>query len=84
MNTSEFVALIKRLAREVVDERRMEVRLGTVDPAYASDRPKITFDGESTISGKQYPHLSFYAPTAGDRVLLLRAGRTWVVIGKVL
>lgn len=84
MNTADVVGLIKRVARDVVDERRMEVRLGTIDPAYVAGRPQVTFDGESTISGKQYPHLSAYAPTAGDRVLLLRAGRTWVVIGKVV
>lgn len=84
MSTTDAVTLIKEVARGVVDERRMEVRLGTVDPAYGSGRPKLTFDGESTLSGKAYPHLSSYAPAAGDRVLLLRAGRTWVVIGKVV
>jgi hypothetical protein len=59
-------------------------RLGTVDPGYASGRPKVTFDGETTLSVKTYPYLSSYTPIAGHRVLLAAMGSTWVVLGRVL
>lgn len=57
-------------------------RLGTVDPAYTSGNPKITFDGESTLSGKTYLYAG-YTPTAGDRVVLLPVGNSWLILGAV-
>lgn len=60
------------------------VRLGSIDAAYSSGRPKILFDGETVVSGKAYPYLASYTPVAGHRVLLLRAGHAWVVVGRIL
>lgn len=45
---------------------------------------QIQFDGETSASSKLYKRISSYTPAVGDRVLLLRAGRTWVVLGKIL
>lgn len=59
------------------------VRLATVDPAYASGWPKVTFDGESTLSGKTYPHIDSYSPAKNDRVVLVPVGTTYLIIGAV-
>lgn len=58
--------------------------LGTIDPAYVSGRPKIQFDGESTVSIRQYPYLSSYTPVASARVLLAVVGHGAVVLGKIV
>lgn len=59
------------------------VRLATVDPAYASGWPRVTFDGESTLSGKAYPHIDSYVPARGDRVVLVPVGTTYLIVGAV-
>ena len=61
------------------------VRLGevsSVDPN--TGRPSIIFDGEIEPSTKRYTYLGSYTPTEGDRVLLLKTGNTYVVIGKIV
>lgn len=62
------------------------VRLGTVDPAYVASSfpgtlPKVTFDGESTLSGKRYSVMGPYWPTASDRVVLVPIGGTYLIVG---
>ena len=62
------------------------VKLGTIDPTYVTASypgtlPKITFDGESTLSGKTYPVVGNYLPAAGDRVALIPVGTTYAIIG---
>jgi hypothetical protein len=64
------------------------VKLGVIDPAYSSSSypgtlPKVTFDGESTLSGKRYTVIGSYLPTPGDRVALLPVGNTYVIIGAI-
>lgn len=59
-------------------------KLGTIDSAYTSGRPKILFDGGNTVSNKTYPYLSSYTPVAGDRVLMLVTGSTLIILGKVV
>ena len=64
------------------------IKLATVDPAYVASSypatlPKVTFDGESTLSGKRYPVLSGYLPRASDRVVMLPAGNTYVILGSL-
>lgn len=58
--------------------------LGTIPGTYTGGRPTIVFDGEATASTKTYPYLSSYTPAANDRVLLLRVGHTWTILGKVI
>lgn len=65
-------------------EKETVFRLGKIDPLYSTGRPSIVFDGETTATTKQYPYLSPYAPTAGDRVLLARVAGSYVIIGKVI
>jgi hypothetical protein len=56
------------------------IQFARVDPNYISGRPRLIFDGESTVSGKAYPYLSSYTPAANDRVMLVKG----VVVGKII
>lgn len=60
------------------------VRLGTVAADYTSGLPAVLMDGDETASGKKYAHLASYTPAANERVLLLKAGSTWVIAGKII
>lgn len=82
MESHEFIGLIRSIAREEIEGDAFA--LGTIPANYLSGRPAIQFDGESSASIRTYPYLSSYAPAANDRVLLGRAGHTWVVLGKVI
>lgn len=73
-----------RAIRAATPEPGEAIKLATVDPAYAAGRPKITFDGETTLSTKTYPYLASYTPGANDRVLLVQSGHTWVIIGEIV
>lgn len=59
----------------------------TIDPDYdpaLGQLPQVTFDGESTVSGRRYAYLNTYRPTADDRVLMMPVGyRNYVIIGSV-
>lgn len=62
------------------------IKLGTVDPAYVASSfpgtlPKVTFDGEATLSGKLYPVMAPYWPQPSDRVVLVPIGNTYLIIG---
>lgn len=59
-------------------------RLGKIDPAHTTGRPKIVFDGEITASGKQYPYLASYTPAASDRVILALVSGSYIVLGKIV
>jgi hypothetical protein len=64
-------------------------KLATIDPAYTIGTvndptlPKVTFDGESTMSTKRYPIVDGYLPAPSQRVLMVPIGRTYVVAGAV-
>lgn len=47
-------------------------------------RPYIRFYGESDASQKAYKYLQSYTPTAGDKVLVARVSKTYVILGKVV
>lgn len=64
-------------------DRTRTNRMGTIDPAYTSGLPRVQFDGEDEVSGKTYPHLASYTPSAGDRVVLLPVGHSYVILGEV-
>ena len=49
-----------------------------------SNRPVIRFYGENVNAAKKYPYLASYTPTVGDIVVLLRIGRSYIIIGKVV
>lgn len=56
------------------------VQFARVDPNYSNGRPRLIFDGESTVSGKAYPYLASYTPAANDRVMVVKG----VVVGKIV
>jgi hypothetical protein len=56
-------------------------RLATVDPAFTgTGNPKVTFDGETTMSQKAYPYVG-NVPGGGDRVVMEPIGDTWYILG---
>lgn len=57
-------------------------RIAVIDPAYASGAPKVTFEGDSTMSASGFVCLPGYSPVAADRVLMLPVGNTYVIAGK--
>lgn len=59
------------------------VRLAVVNPSHTSGWPRVTFEGESTLSGKSYPHVDSYSPAAGDRVVLVPVGSTYLIVGAI-
>jgi hypothetical protein len=58
--------------------------LGTVTSDYVSGKPKVKFDRDSAASGATYPYLASATFAANDRVLMLKVGHGWVVVGKVM
>lgn len=59
------------------------VRLGTVTEV-ADNIPQIRFDGEESATGRRYPCSSRYFPEIGDRVWLIKAGNTWIIVDKIV
>ena len=60
-----------------------DYKLGTVTST--SGGIYVQFDGETTPSTKKYKRLASYSsPTVNDRVLLIKVGGTYVIIGKVV
>lgn len=62
--------------------------LATIDPAYVNTSypttlPRVTFDGESTLSGKRYLVAGNYLPSPGDRVVMAPVANTYVILGSV-
>ena len=57
--------------------------LATVAAVYA-DGLTLIFDGETTASQKHYKKLStYFGPTAGDRVVVMKMSGTYVVMGAI-
>jgi len=65
------------------EEKQNNFKLATVVELFENGTAKIQFDGEDVPSEKQYAYLSSYAPEAGDRILLIALGGTYVILGKV-
>lgn len=65
------------------------IRLAVIDPAYVAytyptTLPKVTFEGEDTLSDKRYAVIDRnYYPGPSDRVLMLPVGHTYVIAGVV-
>lgn len=65
------------------------IRLARIDPAYVAGSfpgtlPKVTFEGEDSLSTKRYPVVSGYSPVPSDRVIMLPVGSTYVILGKII
>lgn len=67
------------------------LRLATVDLAYdpflgypdAPPAARVTFDGETTLSGKAYGYVGGFIPWPGTRVFLVPIGNTYVIGGMI-
>lgn len=64
-------------------EEESITKLATVTGFFDDKCPKITFNGEDTASEKKYSYLKSYIPALNDIVLLVAAGDTWVICGKI-
>jgi len=85
MAAAEFWGEVRRIIGDELQKLNYrKARFATVDPAYTTGLPLITFDGEATMSTKGYAHLDSYTPAASDRVLLLPAGTTYIIVGLVV
>lgn len=58
-------------------------RMGTIDPAHTTGDPQVEWDGEDAPTTKAYKTLGSYTPKAGDRVVAVAAGSTWVILGQI-
>lgn len=59
-------------------------RLATVTTVDASQGGVfVRFDGETAASPRAYRRLGSYTATVGHRVLMIRVGSTWVVVGNI-
>lgn len=80
----EFLETVAGYTRQSTDgSADRPCRIAVIDPAYSSGNPKVTFEGESTMSTKGYPFLSSYTPVATDRVVLVPIGTTYLIVGKI-
>lgn len=88
MNTVEQLQLIARTVAAQLDLRHL--RLGTIDDTYDPTvtypdpfpDPKVTFDGEDTLTTEK-ARLGGYVPAPGERVVLAPLGVDWVILGPV-
>jgi hypothetical protein len=60
-------------------------RIAEIDPeydprSYPNTLPRVTFDGESTMSEKKYTVASVYHPYPGDRVVMLPVNGSYVIM----
>jgi hypothetical protein len=63
-------------------------RIANIDPAYvgppSTNLPSVIFEGETSVSLKTYQIINpSYVPIAGDRVIMMPVGRTYVIAGPV-
>jgi hypothetical protein len=58
--------------------------LGTISAVIENAGLRLTIDGESSPTTKEYRFLASYKPQVGDRVLVAETGDSYVVLGKVV
>jgi len=66
----------------------MPIQLAVIDPAYVAytypgTLPKVTFEGEDTLSEKRYVVIGDYRPQPSHRVVMLPVGHTYVILGSL-
>jgi hypothetical protein len=74
INTEFFLQNFANVKKESL------VKFARIDPDYVEGRPRLIFDGEDVVSGKQYPYLSSYSPQASERVMLIKG----VIVGGIV
>lgn len=88
LDLTPFKNSIRELIKEEIKKESAKgptsyLRLGTIPADYVSGRPRVIFDGEDAATSRTYPYLPSYVPKAGDRVVLAKVGRGWVILGRV-
>src|SRR5262245_16254607 len=93
MNTSplDFLESVTGYGQQVEKGARNQapsLRLAVIDSSYVANSypgtlPKVTFEGESTLSEKRYVAMNGYWPRASDRVVMLPVGHTYVILGSL-
>lgn len=58
----------------------VSTRTGTIPGSYTSGDPTVLFAGQTTASGP-YKCMDLYTPAAGDTVLLVPLGQSYVILG---
>lgn len=59
--------------------------IATVDPNYTgTGRPKLKFDGASSVGPTLYPHLSSYTPAASERVIVAVFSHSMCILGSII
>jgi hypothetical protein len=58
-------------------------RMAVIDAAYTTGNPKVTFEGDTTLSTQGFEYIRPYTPVAGARVVMLPIGHTYVIAGSV-
>jgi hypothetical protein len=72
---------------QIIEDSKPEpnTRQARINPSWdGSLRPTVVFDGETSATTKSYTYLSSYKPAPGDQVAMIRYGRSWVVLGKIV
>jgi microcystin-dependent protein len=59
------------------------VKLATIDSAYVTGAPQVIFDGEAIATTNGFQVLGGYSPRPNDRVVMLRMGASWVILGNI-
>lgn len=73
---------MKEVVHSIIDKQPKD-KIGRIDPAYTTGLPRIIFDGEEVVSGKQYTFLTSYVPVRNDRVYLKYMKGSYVICGKI-
>lgn len=78
----------QHIAKGSLGSAAQPILLAVIDPAYVATSypttlPKVTFEGEETLSDKRYPVVGHYTPVASDRVVMLPVGATFVILGSL-
>lgn len=81
MSPQELVETLRALGHQEQTQWTAMATVWSGHPGGAVN-PRLVFDGETVATTKGYPRLVNVA--ANQRVLLLRAGSTWVVLGPIL
>lgn len=79
----------QHIAKNEAPSANAPMRLAVIDPAYVATSypgtlPKVTFEGEESLSEKRYLVLARdYLPGPGDRVVMLPVGHTYIILGAI-
>jgi len=96
-DSTDYHALLKdiadRVQKEMSSTGTRSAKLATIDEnfpddpyyfAMDTDLPRVVFDGDTTLSSDGFATLYHaYIPKAGERVVMLPVGNTYVIVGSV-